>query len=233
MPETVVKALHLLGLLGVATVCSAIIGFDRERKSRPAGLRTHIIVCVSSTLVMFTGIVLKDMYMSSSPNIDPARLAAQILSGIGFLGAGTIIKGKDNVHGLTTAATLWSVACIGIAIGAGLIIEGVVATLVVLLVLQVISKLEKVLLDSRRVFELMIKFSGPLSNLSEVNKILASNKYRMISSRILYDNQEEDSGEVLFTAQIQARSVAGDMKLQDPPDQLLERFTFIKEIEMS
>lgn len=233
MPETVAKALHLLGLLGVAAVCSAIIGFDRERKSRPAGLRTHIIVCVSSTLVMFTGIILKNMYMSSSPNIDPARLAAQILSGIGFLGAGTIIKGKDNVHGLTTAATLWSVACIGIAIGAGLIIEGVVATLVVMLVLRVIAKLEKVILHSRRIYDLMIKFSGPLSNLSEVNKILTSNKYRMLSSRILYDNQEEDSGEVLFTAQIQARSVAGDMRLQDPPDELLERFTFIKEIEMS
>lgn len=224
---------QFLGLLVVATLCSSVIGYDRERKNRPAGLRTHIIVCVSSALVMYVGIQLKNQYLTSSPNVDPARMAAQILSGIGFLGAGTIIKGKDNVHGLTTAATLWSVACIGIAVGAGFMFEGIAITFAILLVLRVVSKLEKALIVNRRTFDMVISFTSPASNLKEINKILESNKYRMISSEILYDKEQSETEDTIITAHVVARSIAGDLKTQSQPDEILERFSFVRQIDIT
>lgn len=233
MPLDFSNALEFLGLLTVATLCSSVIGYDRERKNRPAGLRTHIIVCVSSTLVMYVGIKLKDQYLTSSPNVDPARMAAQILSGIGFLGAGTIIKGKDNVHGLTTAATLWSVACLGIAVGAGFIFEGIAITLAVLLVLRVVSKLEKTLIVNRRTFDMVISFASPSSNLKEIGRILESNKYRMISSEILYDKELSETEDTIITAHVIARSIASDLKAQSQPDEILERFSFIRQIDIA
>lgn len=233
MQEMIRDLLSFLGLLAIATACSAIIGFDRERKNRPAGLRTHIIVCISSTLIMFVGIKLKDHYLATSPNVDPARLAAQILSGIGFLGAGTILKGKDNVHGLTTAATLWSVACIGVAIGAGFYVEGIAGTLAVIMVLRLVTVLENAFIVNRRTFDMVISFTGPSSNLKEIGRILESNKYRMNSSEILYDKELTESGEKLITARIVIRSIAAKPKDQERPDVLLERFSFVHEIELA
>ena len=101
-----------------------------------------MIVCIASMLVMTIGIMQKDHYITISPNSSSTRMAAQIISGIGFLGAGTIIQGKDTVRGLTTAATLWAVACIGIAIGATYYFEAIVTTVAILIVLILINVFE-------------------------------------------------------------------------------------------
>ena len=99
-----------------ATLCGGLLGMERERKKRPAGLRTYILVCMGAALVIMTNIYITDLYGTG----DPTRLAAQVVSGIGFLGAGTIIvTTRNRVRGLTTAAGLWASACMGIAIGAG------------------------------------------------------------------------------------------------------------------
>ena len=109
----------VLQRLLLITVLAGIIGFERERHGRAAGFRTHILVGVGSCLVMLTGLYLTDVYLSRAP-FDPTRMAAQVLSGIGFLGAGTILRSRTSVRGLTTAASLWAVTGVGLAIGAGL-----------------------------------------------------------------------------------------------------------------
>ncbi|MBN2558427.1 MAG: MgtC/SapB family protein [Clostridia bacterium] len=127
----------------MALVCGGIIGYEREYKNRPAGLRTHMLVCIGSALVMITSQYLYEKYAPGT--MDPARLGAQVISGIGFLGAGTIIRERFSVKGLTTAATLWVVACIGIAIGSGYFILAGIATLVSFISLILFRKLESIL----------------------------------------------------------------------------------------
>lgn len=130
----------------LACILGGLIGVERESLKRPAGFRTHILVCVGATLAMQTNIHLMQVYLNLVP-IDPSRIAAQVVSGIGFLGAGTIIKEGATVKGLTTAATLWAVACIGLAIGAGFYWGAIAATLAVISTLTLFFKLEKKILS--------------------------------------------------------------------------------------
>jgi putative Mg2+ transporter-C (MgtC) family protein len=121
---------HILLRLTVAAALGGAIGLERELRERQAGLRTHLVVCVGSAL--FT---LVSAYAFTSPRVDPTRIAAQIVSGIGFLGAGAIIRQGLSVRGLTTAATLWLVAAIGMAAGAGYWDAALIATFGALLTL--------------------------------------------------------------------------------------------------
>lgn len=123
--------------LGITTLLSGIIGFEREHSHRPAGFRTHILVAVGSALVMLTSVYIFD---SQGMTGDVTRMSAQVLSGIGFLGAGTILREGFSVKGLTTAASLWAVACIGIAVGAGFYAGALVATLVIYLTLNSLKR---------------------------------------------------------------------------------------------
>jgi len=122
-----------------ASLLGGVIGFEREHMHRPAGFRTHILVCVGSALVMITSEYIYYQF-SAQVNVDPARLGAQVISGIGFLGAGTIIKEGVNVKGLTTAASLWAVSCVGIAVGIGFYSGAFIATFIIFLTLVVIKK---------------------------------------------------------------------------------------------
>lgn len=128
--------------LALAAILGGLIGLERESLSRPAGLRTYTLVCVGSALAM---VVSLDMYFQyyQTVNADPGRIAAQVVSGIGFLGAGTIMREGATVRGLTTAAGLWVVACIGLAVGAGLYIPAIVTTAVILFVLIYFIKFEQ------------------------------------------------------------------------------------------
>src|SRR5215831_14067068 len=133
----------MLGRLFLAVLLSTIFGWDRERRSRPAGLRTHILVCMGATLIT----LVSESYARRGgpfPPGDPGRLSAQIVSGIGFLGAGTIIVRGGSVRGLTTAASLWVAAALGIAVGRGgeFVLIAVVTSLIVLVVLTVVDRLE-------------------------------------------------------------------------------------------
>ena len=109
-----------------------LVGLEREHARRAAGLRTHILVCLGSALIMMTSVYLFDIY-NSRTSIDPGRLAAQVVSGIGFLGAGTIIRSGTSIKGLTTAATLWIVAAVGLAVGCGFWKAAVFTTALVLI----------------------------------------------------------------------------------------------------
>jgi putative Mg2+ transporter-C (MgtC) family protein len=126
-----------------AAVLGGLVGLERERHNQPAGLRTHIILTIGSALAMCVSIDLAMQFQPYVPNGDPARLAAQVVSGIGFLGAGAIFKYGTSVKGLTTATSLWTVAIIGLAVGAGHYFPAIVATALLLLALSALDLLEK------------------------------------------------------------------------------------------
>jgi putative Mg2+ transporter-C (MgtC) family protein len=142
--------------LMLAVVLGGLIGIERETHGRPAGLRTHILVCLGSAL--FT--IVSTYY--TGEHSDPSRIASQIVSGIGFLGAGTIIRQGSVIRGLTTAASLWTTAAIGMAAGAGgkLIYIGVIAAVIVYVTLSMINRIERRLLDGRRHRELHVSLSN-------------------------------------------------------------------------
>lgn len=123
--------LELIGQLIIAFVFGSLIGFDRERSGKAAGLRTQMLICVGSALLAGISVHIAEKYNISGA--DPSRLMAQIVTGIGFVGAGVIIKSQHRVSGVTTAATIWTTAAIGIAVGSGFYMPAIVTTLFVLL----------------------------------------------------------------------------------------------------
>ncbi len=127
----------------VGAVLGALVGFERERQGQPAGLRTHIILVVGATLTMTLSINIAIQFRPLVPNGDPARLAAQVISGIGFLGAGAILRYGPNIKGLTTAASLWTMAVVGLAVGAGHYLSGIGATALILVALIILNVIEK------------------------------------------------------------------------------------------
>lgn len=131
---------EMLIRLLIATILGGLIGIERGRGDRPAGLRTHILVCTGSALIMLVSI-----YGIGALNKewDAARIAAQVVSGIGFLGAGTILHEGLTVRGLTTAASLWMVAAIGLAVGCGMLTVSIIATVITLVTLITLHNFEK------------------------------------------------------------------------------------------
>jgi len=131
--------------LTLSLVLGGLIGLERQIHRRDAGLRTHILVCLGSCLIMLTSLYVFDIYINKVP-LDPARIAANVITGIGFLGAGTIIRDREGVRGLTTAASLWVVAAIGLAIGCGFYSAGFFTTILALVALLILRYAEGVLL---------------------------------------------------------------------------------------
>ncbi len=151
--------LQSAGQLVLSAVFAAFVGYEREVHGRPAGLRTHILVGVGSTLftIASVGVAL------GHPGIDPGRIAAQVVSGIGFLGAGTIIRQGNVVRGLTTAASLWAVAGVGVSIGIGgqMLIVATIATLVIVLTLTILREVERWMDSHRLDRELTLYVTNP------------------------------------------------------------------------
>lgn len=143
--------------LSLAMCVGLVVGIDREMKRRVAGIKTHILVCVGAAMVMITSQYMLTRFGTG----DPARLGAQVISGVGFLGVGTIIvTGRNQVRGLTTAASIWACACLGLAAGIGFI-EGVVAALVfIVFTLKVLGKLDKVVQKHAREIDFYIEFEN-------------------------------------------------------------------------
>jgi putative Mg2+ transporter-C (MgtC) family protein len=127
--------------LVLSVVLSGLIGLERQIHRRTAGLRTHILVCLGSCLIMLTSLYVFDIYKNEA-GVDPARIAAGVITGIGFLGAGTIIREREKVKGLTTAASLWVAAGIGLAVGCGFIRAAIFSTILALIVLFFLRYIE-------------------------------------------------------------------------------------------
>jgi putative Mg2+ transporter-C (MgtC) family protein len=132
----------------LAVFLSGFIGLERQMHKRHAGLRTHILVCLGSCLIMLTSLYVFDIYKDKVA-LDPARIAAGVITGIGFLGAGTIMRDTEGVRGLTTAASLWMVAGIGLATGCGFWKAACFATALTLIVLFILRRVEWMLFGSK------------------------------------------------------------------------------------
>lgn len=173
----------------IGAFLGALIGLERERHSQPAGLRTHMILSIGCTLAMCLSIDLAMEFRNIAPNGDPARLAAQVISGIGFLGAGAILKLGTNVKGLTTATSLWTVAIIGLAVGAGHFFSGIFSTALLLTILTIIDFLEKRYLTGVVTREISLKCHDRENLVNDIRMILIDMKM-MIKSICVEKNLE-------------------------------------------
>jgi putative Mg2+ transporter-C (MgtC) family protein len=146
--------------LVLSVILGGVIGFERGRAGRPAGLRTHILVCLGSALAIMT-----NQYVYQEFGIsDPTRLGAQVISGIGFLGAGTIIvTGRHQVKGLTTAAALWATACMGLAIGIGFYKAAIFGCLLIGFATVVLHRLDNMILSKSKIMDVYIEFDETAS----------------------------------------------------------------------
>lgn len=135
---------EIITRLLLAATLGSFVGIERERLLWAAGLRTHMLVCVGAALIMIVSAFgFSDILGTHNVVLDPSRIAAQVVSGIGFLGAGTILLKGEVIRGLTTAASLWSVAAIGLAIGGGLYVPAIATTVVILIILAGVKPLEE------------------------------------------------------------------------------------------
>ncbi len=166
--------------LVLAVAAGGLIGLEREIHGRAAGFRTQILVCLGSTLIMLISIYGFEMSGIITTR-DPARLAAQVVSGIGFLGAGTILREGTSIKGLTTAASLWVVAGIGLAIGAGFYLGAVVAT--ILAVLTLVNRLEKYLLPHEE-RSLMMHIADKPGQLAAIATLLGQKRVNIRTMKV-------------------------------------------------
>jgi len=162
--STVLIAIKLL----VAVVCGGAIGFERELSHKPAGLRTNVLVCVGATLFM----VVSRHIGGGAPYTDPARLVAQVVTAIGFIGAGVILQSRGSISGLTTAATILLVGAVGVTIGEGMFTVAVMTTVLVMVVLVLLRKVERAVVRRRRLFQYVFKTADASQSLSRLFDLL-------------------------------------------------------------
>lgn len=179
--------------LGIAAVLGAVVGYERERHNQPAGLRTHMILVVGSALAMTLSINLAMQFRPDVPNGDPARLAAQVLSGIGFLGAGAILRLGTNVRGLTTATSLWSMAVVGLSVGAGYYLVALAATALLILALSALDVVEKHLIHSTIIFPVQVVAGDEVDMLPTLRDILKEQNMKVQSFSIQKDLAQDVS----------------------------------------
>ena len=164
----IVSNLEMVIRLALAVVLGGAVGLERERKNQAAGLRTHIVVILGATLVMLISKYgFADIFINTK---DPARLAAQVVSGIGFLGAGMIIVNRNKIRGLTTAASLWTTACIGLGVGAGFYIPAISTTILLVGTLSIVQIIEQrhVKKDFRQIYAEVEQLDSFMQGLDEV-----------------------------------------------------------------
>jgi putative Mg2+ transporter-C (MgtC) family protein len=182
----------------LSCVLGGLIGLERESLNKSAGFRTHILVCVGSALLMIVSQEIYFMYQGTS-TIDPGRIAAQVVSGIGFLGAGTIMGEGATVKGLTTAASLWVVAGVGLAAGAGLYFPALVTTGVVFLSLIYLGKVEKLISGSTNVTVLTVTAENRPGQLGKVGSFLGEHGILILNIQM---KQMADEKRVMFEIDI-------------------------------
>lgn len=172
--------------LFLSFVAGLIIGIERGRHKQVLSLRPHILIAVGSTLVMLISIYLPQIF-GADKNYDPGRIAAQVVSGIGFLGAGAIIRMGVNVKGLTTATTIWVASAIGLAIGAGFYLAALIAVVIIMLVLIFIDFLEKNVFRESLYKVVTVKYEGMDNRKEDVVSILKKHQVRILTINVEKD----------------------------------------------
>lgn len=195
--------------LGLAVLMGGAVGLERQIAGKPAGLRTNILICLGSALVMDLSMNL----MGPDGRVgDPARMAAQVVTGIGFIGAGTIMQSKGNISGLTSAATIWTVAAIGLTIGAGFYVEGLGATAMVLIVLLVIGNLEHKLVRTQRTVPMTIR-AAVEADFATLDLLMKDSGLKVLD-RETYDHPRDRVFEMRVRGPARQFEVARDLLLE-------------------
>jgi putative Mg2+ transporter-C (MgtC) family protein len=212
LAPTVVEALRLglLGRLLLAAVLGGLIGLERELRSKPAGLRTNLLICMGAALLMEVSVSVAGLG-DAAPGLggtrgDPGRIAAQIVSGIGFLGAGTILQARGSITGLTTAATIWVVAAIGMAVGARAYVEAIGSAVLVGVSLITLARVEDALIRRRRSQRYSMTLDPHPELLSLVESAFREQGLRIETESII---KTDDSYEVVF-------EISGPVRLHGP-----------------
>ena len=218
-----VSAEILLKLL-IAFLLSLIIGIEREIIHKPAGIKTHCLICISATLVMAIGTYMYDLY---GVNIDPSRLPAQILAGIGFVGAGTIIRDGFTVRGITTAASLLAMTCIGLAIGVGFYEGAIFTTLFIFLILWLTSPVQTVISKARKQCLFTITSAKSKGVVAELQNLFEENNVTVLNIKQLKSTDGSDN--MLFKFLVKVK----DSKLKEKLITTICTMPFVKEVYVS
>jgi putative Mg2+ transporter-C (MgtC) family protein len=186
-----INNIELLSRLLLAAALGSVIGFERERLNWAAGLRTHMLVCVGSALIMLVSAFgFADVLGEKNVVLDPSRIAAQVVSGIGFLGAGSILLRGEVVRGLTTAASLWSVAGIGLAVGGGMYTASVGATVIIFTILAGVKPLERRFIAVKQQRNVQLVAERGRVSLDTLHGVLGSGSVRV--KQFIVQQSEDD-----------------------------------------
>lgn len=172
----------------LSLLLGCMVGYERKRKGQPAGVRTFSLIAVGSTLAMILSVYVPQEYLGLK-NGDPGRIAAQVVTGIGFLGAGAIIQMKGSVRGLTTAAGIWMIAAIGMAVGVGMYIISVIGTLLILVILVWVDKLEHRANLGKELRSVRINVNGIVENIDPYRELFQQERLTIARFNISYDYQ--------------------------------------------
>lgn len=197
MSLTEINTSSIIVRLLLSTLLGGLLGWERESRRQNAGLRTHMIISVGSCLLMLISIYIPQTF-SEYRNVDPGRIAAQVVSGIGFLGAGAIFRLGGNTHGLTTAATIWAVAAVGLATGAGMYEAAIIVTLLLLFVLSILDKIGKRVFIGGALKTLKISFQSAKIETSKVLSILEEYEVITKSINVLQSRNKKNTKIMLY-----------------------------------
>ena len=196
--------------LFLAIVLGGFIGFEREAEGKPAGIRTHALVCLGATLFMLISIKSPDFFPGAG-TVDPGRIAAQVVTGVGFLGAGTIMRSGGAVKGLTTAASIWTVAAIGLAVGVGYYVTAIVSTALALAVLhlpEVLSKRAR--LGAGVVTLRVVSKTGP-ERLPLIDSVMTHRRAKTVSISVVKRGTEMDISYSVAVRAAEIQPLVGDI----------------------
>lgn len=190
--------------LVIAMLCGGAIGFERELSRKAAGLRTNVLICMGSALFM----IVSRHIGGGAPYTDPARLVAQVVTGIGFIGAGVILQSRGSITGLTTAATIFVVAAVGITIGDGMFGIGLLATMLIIIVLVVLRRVERYVIRRHRMFHYSLKTRDPAQFLENLLDLLERQSLQLED----FDVDNNPDGEHVVRLSV-VTSIDGNLRL--------------------
>ena len=194
--------------LALAVVVGGLIGYEREFKNRPAGFRTHILVCLGAAITSMiqlysvqdaTNMIIQHPELANAMKVDIGRLGAQVITGVGFLGAGTIIHEKGSIKGLTTAASIWTVACVGLAVGLGYYTLTILSTIVVFIVLVFLKTFESRFFKNTNVLKLEIQYINKKDMVEKLEQYFEGMSIKVKNIEFLIEDEEEEKSKYSTT----------------------------------
>ena len=216
----------------MALIIGGLIGYERELQNRAAGLRTHILVCLGATIISLLQIEIGnqaiDMISSNEKlyeviKVDYGRLGAQVITGVGFIGAGAIIHNRGNIKGLTTAATLWIVACLGLTIGMGGYFISIFSTIIIFITLVFLKRIEDKFISKNTLEKIKLEYFKNEEIESEIEQFLERKKIKIKKIEYNYSSENENKVYALYII-IKPKKISIEKVLEE----LKEKFKIIK-----